>query len=167
MPAPTVEVRRSTPDDWQVHRTLRLHGLQLEPAAFGSSHEREAGRTEDEWRARLERAGSVSLLAHVDGEPAGIAGAYVRTERGETVPELVGMWVEPAHRGAGVGRRLVETVDAWAREQGFAEVRLMVAVGNDAALAFYERLGFAANGYRQPMPSGVGTEQELTRPTRP
>ena len=63
------------------------------------------------------------------------------------------MWAAPAHRGVGVGRRLVAAVLDWASEAGAAEVELWVTAGNVSAHARYESTGFTSTSERQPLPS--------------
>jgi aminoglycoside 6'-N-acetyltransferase I len=38
------------------------------------------------------------------------------------VPYIEGWYVDPAHRRQGLGRRLVEAAERWAREQGYREI---------------------------------------------
>ncbi len=52
------------------------------------------------------------------------------------------VFVEPDHRGLGVGRALVQCVEAWARERGADGVSLQVAAANGRGRRFYEGLGF-------------------------
>ena len=47
-------------------------------------------------------------------------------------------------RRAGIGRRLMAQVDAWARRRNLVDVYLNVWARNGDALAFYESLGFSA-----------------------
>ncbi len=49
---------------------------------------------------------------------------------------------DPASRGVGVGRRMVQAAEAWLRARGVPKVQLMVRPSNAQAVAFYERLGF-------------------------
>jgi GNAT superfamily N-acetyltransferase len=60
------------------------------------------------------------------------------------------MWTEPAWRGQGVGRSVLDQVVAWARER---ELRpdLWVADSNPAARRLYERYGFEPNGETAPL----------------
>jgi GNAT superfamily N-acetyltransferase len=51
--------------------------------------------------------------------------------------------VSRAQRGAGLGRRLIEHVCAWAKSQGMGRVTLLADQDNAPALAFYAQLGFA------------------------
>lgn len=52
------------------------------------------------------------------------------------------VFVEPDNRGLGVGRALVQCVEAWARERGADGVSLQVAAANGRGRRFYEGLGF-------------------------
>ena len=52
--------------------------------------------------------------------------------------------VDPARQGAGVGRQLVEACEQWINTRNIPKIQLMVRNTNRAAVAFYERLGYAA-----------------------
>ena len=84
------------------------------------------------------------FVLRVDGEVAGMANALisVSTASGTRVLLLEDVIVAGAHRGRGFGRRLVEHVCAWARDQGMSRVTLLADRDNAAALDFYRRLGF-------------------------
>jgi ribosomal protein S18 acetylase RimI-like enzyme len=51
-------------------------------------------------------------------------------------------WVEPAWRGRGIGRALIEETLLAFTQMGVAQVRLDTARGNDAARALFSGLGF-------------------------
>lgn len=51
--------------------------------------------------------------------------------------------VEPAARGSGVGRTLVEAAEGWARNRGYRLITLNVFATNDRARQMYEHLGYA------------------------
>jgi aminoglycoside 6'-N-acetyltransferase I len=51
--------------------------------------------------------------------------------RTSPVAFLEGWYVDPDYRGARVGRRLVEAVEAWAREQGFSELASDALLDNE------------------------------------
>ena len=91
-------------------------------------------------------------LAHIRegrvrvAEEAGAAlGFCVVLQRGD-IADLDGLFVEPPQWGRGIGRRLVEDAVARAAAAGAAA---MEVVGNDNALGFYQRLGFAVFGEAQ------------------
>ncbi len=58
------------------------------------------------------------------------------------------MWVAPEVRGLGVGRRLLDEIEAWARAAGAATLRLAVTDRDEAAQALYRSAGFEPNGQR-------------------
>lgn len=84
------------------------------------------------------------FVLRVGGEVAGMANALftVSTAEGCRVLLLEDVIVGRAHRGNGLGRKLVEHVCEWAKSQGMPRVTLLADRNNAPALAFYERLGF-------------------------
>ena len=84
------------------------------------------------------------FVLRIDGKVAGMASALitVSTAQGAPVLLLEDVIVSRAHRGTGLGRKLVEHVCAWAKEQDMARVTLLADQDNAPALAFYARLGF-------------------------
>ena len=56
---------------------------------------------------------------------------------------LYAVAVDAKHRQSGIGRALVEHACAELAARGCGKVNLQVRDGNDAAAAFYEKLGFA------------------------
>ena len=141
-------VRRLGPDDWQVLRDVRLRALADSPDAFASTFDREAAFTEADWRQRL--AGPV----YVVGVPEVVAmgGVFAR----DGLFHVWGMWTDPAHRGRGHARRIL---DALMPERGL--VVLDVNLANPAARTAYERYGFVATGETEPL--RPGSEQRVER----
>lgn len=64
------------------------------------------------------------------------------TFRPKTWASVDDVFVEPDHRNLGVGRALLESVKAWAKEKGADGVSLQVAAANERGRKFYEELGF-------------------------
>jgi ribosomal protein S18 acetylase RimI-like enzyme len=50
--------------------------------------------------------------------------------------------VAPSHQRRGVGRSLMQHAERWLASHGAPKVQLMVRDTNNAALGFYERLGY-------------------------
>ena len=71
------------------------------------------------------------------------------------------MWVDPEWRSRGVADRLVESVLGWASAEGYARLRLWVAVGNTRADRLYRRHGFIGTGELQPMANGRSDRLEF------
>lgn len=156
-----VVIREAGPDDWEVMRDVRLAALREAPYAFGSDYAREAGFTEERWRARIHdrsvtyfaylagASGPASRAAAGHGEPVGLAGVY----EADGAADLVSMWVRPSARGRKVGEALVTACADWARARGHDELFLWVTESNAPARRLYERCGFTPTGERQPLPS--------------
>jgi ribosomal protein S18 acetylase RimI-like enzyme len=96
--------------------------------------------TASAWRSLLETGHGTLLVADAGDTIAGLA---VMVGRG--TPEL-GMLVAEGWRRRGVGRALVDACVEWARAAGAKEIVLHVFPHNTAAVALYERHGFARLG---------------------
>lgn len=86
------------------------------------------------------------VVAELGGELIG--SGYARIENAKPYLQhqqhayLGFMYVAPAHRGKGINRMIMETLEAWARTQNITELRLDVYQQNDAAIKAYEKTGF-------------------------
>jgi RimJ/RimL family protein N-acetyltransferase len=66
----------------------------------------------------------------------------------EHVADL-GLMVARPYRRRGVGRALMDAGEKWAQEAGVRKLELHVFPHNEPALALYERLGYAREGFRR------------------
>jgi ribosomal protein S18 acetylase RimI-like enzyme len=148
-------------------KTIRLRALEDTPSAFGSTYARESEMSEEEWRNRVERwsgESGIGYLALDEGAACGIAGAFLNAND-RSRAQLISMWTAPTYRQRGVGRMLVNEVANWAHERGAKILQLMVTSRNDAAMRFYERLGFKRTGRTEPYPNDPAlVEYEMARP---
>jgi GNAT superfamily N-acetyltransferase len=53
------------------------------------------------------------------------------------------MYVEPAHRGKGINRMIIDALKAWALSRNITELRLDVYYPNTSAIKAYEKAGFS------------------------
>ena len=90
------------------------------------------------------------LVADVAGEVVGFAAvrAHVPTESLDEPPGtyalISDLVVSAAHRGAGIGRALMEAAEAHARAHGATELRIAVLAKNEVARSLYVATGFSS-----------------------
>jgi putative acetyltransferase len=92
-------------------------------------------------------------LAAREGSAAGSSAAAAATRVGE----VKRLYVQPAHRGAGWGRRLAQALLAEARAIGYEELKLDTLDWMAGARSLYAQLGFreCAAYYDNPLPGVV------------
>ena len=113
---------------------LREHGIELTDQALQRATHR---LIEDRALGRI-------LTARLDGELVGVAViSFLWTlEHGGAAAWLDEVYVEPARRRDGIGRKLVEAAMQVARDSGCIALDLEVDAGHEAAERLYERIGF-------------------------
>jgi GNAT superfamily N-acetyltransferase len=152
-----VVVRRVRADEWRALRDIRLRALEDAPEAFATRFEEARLRPDEwwiDWAARsAEGDGQAMFLAWDGGAAVGMVGTFAEDDR----RWLIAMWTDPAARGRGVGRALVEATVEFARAAGSDDLFLQVIEGNDTAASLYRACGFED--------AGPG-ERHGNRPTR-
>ncbi len=141
--------------------------------AFGSTLAREESFSENVWRERAAGGASgadrVTFIGERDGEWLGLASGIAKdpSSPADPGPFLVGMFVDSAERGQGLGAALVEAVAGWARSRGAARLYLWVTSTNTPAIGLYSKCGFQRTGDSQPLPhSPSATEIQMVRDLR-
>jgi GNAT superfamily N-acetyltransferase len=81
----------------------------------------------------------ILLIARLRDRPVGCGALKFH---GDEPAELKRMWIAPAARGFGVGRRLLQELERHAREAGAAVVRLETNRSLSEAIALYRRSGY-------------------------
>ena len=78
--------------------------------------------------------GGVFLVAYVEQRPVGCGGLR-RIDA--TTCEIKHMWLDPAARGLGLGRELLDALEQWASRLGYETVRLDTSRHLHEALGLY------------------------------
>ncbi|RMH15172.1 MAG: GNAT family N-acetyltransferase [Gemmatimonadetes bacterium] len=109
---------------------------------------------------------SALLLVDDAGAEGGLlAYGLVLFRRTTSIARLYSIAVQPAARGQGIARALLERLEAEALVRGAVAVRLEVREDNEAAAALYRRLGYQAfarvSGYYEDGAAAVRMEKEL------
>lgn len=142
-----LEVRDGTADDLPAIAAIYTHYVLRTTITFNTQV-----RTPKQWVELFDRDISSSdyhlLVAELDGEVAG----YTQTQRFRDKPAYdrsleVSVYVAPDAVGAGVGAGLYgEMLPLLERDERFHRAYALVALPNDASVAFHERWGFVHRG---------------------
>lgn len=129
-----ISIRAAAPEDFP--QIAELAGQLGYPSTAG-----EVARRFAEMKNSAEHSVFVAELG--DGRIAGWVGVFVqRTVESDACVEISGLVVDERCRSRGLGLRLLERAEQWAREKGCRTVRLRSNVIRNRAHAFYERQGY-------------------------
>ena len=85
---------------------------------------------------------SVYYVATIDGKIAGGAGIFPSAGLSTDTCELVKMYLQPATRGMGLGKHLIEKCLAFAENNGYKHVYIETMPELKKAMGIYEKFGF-------------------------
>ena len=141
---PQISVHRIGPNDGDDLRDLRLRSLRDAPEAFGQTVEDASAREVQDWHQQARQASAGDRRAwFIAEDESGRPNGLVQGRRRPPEHLLIfSMWVDPELRRSGVGRQLIEAVEAWACTWGGRHSVLWVFGTNEPAIRFYRRLGF-------------------------
>ncbi len=98
----------------------------------------------------------VFFIIRVDSVPAGCGGLKFY----EGFAEIKRMYVRPRFRGKGLGKMMLEHLEAYALKHGTTVLRLETGINQPEAMGLYERMGY----YRiPPFPPYVASTASLSR----
>lgn len=167
-------VRRVRVQEWHEIRGLRLQAVAdaAAPIAFLTTTAQELARDDAFWRERAagaalgETAAQFVAMSDDDEQWVGTATVLLKDfgsagygDVDEPRADIVGVYLAPAHRGAGILNLLLDAARAWAGERGVAALTLSVHVDNLRAQAAYRRAGFVPTGVT--FTSVIGPEMEM------
>jgi ribosomal protein S18 acetylase RimI-like enzyme len=136
-----VKIRNARPDDLDA-----LTALLGELFAIEADFSVDAPRQRRGLGLMLDGCGKHRCVkvAETDGRVAGMVTAQmlVSTAEGGLVALIEDMVVEGGLRGRGIGRLLMESMEAWAAEHGAGRLQLLADRTNFAALDFYDKIGW-------------------------
>ena len=147
-----MEIRKLTPEHAEAYRRLMLQALEQFPQVFVESFEEGldpatsgvAARVRDIGQPGNQFFGAFSDENELVGA-VGVQQERLRKWRHKGI--IFGMYVAQSHQGCGIGRKLLKTAVASAREMnGLEQLLLVVGEQSPGALRLYESLGFRSFG---------------------
>ncbi len=135
-----MQIRAITRDDIGIIRRLweELNAHHLSHSTH-FTHHFSTFRFEDRVEALKRRDRFIAYVAESDHESVGYCIATVHDRAGE----IDSLFLDAAYRGKGYGRALMDLVLKWLEDLHCETIRVSVAEGNEGALEFYRRFGFA------------------------
>ncbi len=107
--------------------------------------------------ARIQDPDAEVIVAEINGVVIGGGSAIIKKGNPYNTYEhyafLGFMYVDPAYRGKGVNKRIIDKLVEWSDKKGLKEIRLQVYSDNLPAIKAYEKVGFKS----------ILTEMRLTR----
>lgn len=150
-----IVVRSISPQEGMLYKQLRLGALEDAPDAFSPTWEEISQHDDNYWINAANRINADPdfelLVAERHGAPVGLVSGQVDSKG---VGHIGAMWVAPAARSAGVGKRLLESVIDFLWMRKAIEIRLTVTENNANAAALYRRCGFEFTGRKWPLRAG-------------
>jgi ribosomal protein S18 acetylase RimI-like enzyme len=158
------DLRRVVEECWlpyheQLSDTISAHSLSDDldiQAVVESLRDQLDSPSERLWVALDRETDPGEPLSTVDGALAGFVRASLdpSPQRFDWPDRLTisDLWVDESTRGSGLADDLLNRTVQQAREDGCAELTLDVALDNERAVAYFERLGFEAQGFRMRVP---------------
>jgi ribosomal protein S18 acetylase RimI-like enzyme len=147
---PTVSIRRAVPDDAKALGRLgallvRMHH-EFDPQRFFAAGPRTEQGYGSFLRGQLGESSIVVMVAERDGEVVGYTYAGLEGVDWMLLRGPAGMihdiLVDPAHRGAGIGRQLLDATVRALEDLGAPRVVLSTADRNAGAQRLFARAGF-------------------------
>lgn len=162
-------IERAAEGDWP---WIVQGEIEIAWTRLGKEHQREMSRETIAERvsrrvAQLRKDESFHNEAFVarveDSTPAGFV--WVAKDQNDSTGQmealLLNQYVAEAYRGQGLGRRLMETAEEWAREQGLPRISLAVGVHNTIGQRLYESLGYQVETLRMSKKLDFQTSDEI------
>lgn len=146
MTPPTV-IRRASPADADAITPVHVASIRTLCAKDYTQEQIDAWagwKSPEKYRAAM-AAGEVFFVAEIDGVVVGFSVLF-----GD---EVKAVYVHPDYVGRGIGRRLLEALEAEARSRGVAELKLTSTL---TSVRFYESCGYVKGDLHQhPVTGGV------------
>lgn len=110
-------------------------------------------------RYRLEQSkNALVMVAEHEGRLVGILEVEAETWRNTAL--VWALFVDKAWRGQGVGAKLLREAEKWAKRKRFRAMVLETQTNNVPAIRFYEKHGYAINGFDRYFYSNQDTEKK-------
>lgn len=141
-----MQIRKVRPDEWEQLRDLNVAVMEKNPEydedlIVDFAH---TPRGERFFQEAIEREDGVCLVAEIDGRFIGyVSGGHKDIPyRKSKYFEIGNFGVLAEVKGKGVAKKLLDTITAWAKDQGYQKIYIECYAKNQEALSFYRKHGY-------------------------
>jgi ribosomal protein S18 acetylase RimI-like enzyme len=156
-------------DDWEITKSISLESFLDSPQAFGSNYEKNLEYDEAKWRSYSTpiTSGSHANTVIAFDENGQAVGKAILIIRSEDKAEIAGMYVNPKHRGQGLGRKLIEkAIESIPEGTGVKILEMSVNPIQSPAYGLYTSMGFK-EVRSEPIILGDGKEYKVVTLQKP
>jgi ribosomal protein S18 acetylase RimI-like enzyme len=154
------QIGPATEDDWPwiVRGQAEIAWAGLGPERRAEADRRTVAERTARRVARVRKDADFPNRAFVARTGDGTLAGFVWVARthndstGQLEASLLNQYVAEPYRGHGLGRRLMETAEDWARQQGLPRISLSVGAFNTIGQRLYESLGYQVETLRMTKP---------------
>jgi diamine N-acetyltransferase len=90
---------------------------------------------------------AIKILVAQESNLAPIVGYCIASISEENLGEVDSIYIDERYRSLGIGKELMNRSFEWFTQNGIQDVTISVALGNEEALPFYAKFGFAPRTY--------------------
>ena len=141
------EIRLLERKDSSAYRKIRLEALKKYPDYFGSVYAQQVKLDKLYFEQIIEDASAKGKMfgAYIKEKLVGICGVTFETQIAPRAGEIIQMYVVPEYQNAGIGKKMMATIEAFCRKKMVELLLLEVVKSNLSAIRVYERYGFEVN----------------------
>lgn len=164
-------IEPATEDDWPwiVQGEVEIAWVRLRPERQRSLGRQAVEASVARQVERLRQDADFPTQAFVARADDGTLAGFVWVARdqndstGQLEASLLNQYVAEPCRGQGLGRRLMEAAEEWARQQGLPRISLAVGARNTLGQRLYESLGYGVETLRMAKKLGPPREDDDIR----
>jgi len=143
------QIRQAKTSDIERIQELNAELSKMEAEEYDPTIDPEWTLTEEAanwYRERINQGNGYAVIAQQDeqviGYAIGVAGSAEVFRTTDTLAELETMYLQPEHRGQGIGTKLMENFKDWTEEKDADRLRVEASAQNKGAIRFYRENGF-------------------------
>ncbi|AOM39577.1 GNAT family N-acetyltransferase [Xenorhabdus hominickii] len=140
-------IRATEPEDAEHYQRIFSH-----PDVYSNTLQRPCP-SHEMWRERLKlnkAQGDIDFVAEINGKVVGTIGLFTHANPRRRHAVGIGIGVDVAYSGRGVGSKMMEfAIDYAFNWLGAIRIELEVFVDNEKAIGLYTKFGFEAEGIRR------------------